>query len=306
MTTRRTRDGAPRSCGRLTFMFALAGVVLVVGTAVACGSSSEDTGSGTPVGTTDQGSWYDRKLWPHDGDRIETANFVVFSDSAHIDARREVATVAEEAWAEVLDEFSVEPEMLRFPEGQTKIDLFAYRDPNLRDCIACADYGYLVIYSLDHPDQTTWARYYRAAMKHELVHVLHNLLTANQGRFDVWFIEGVAETVSGGTTGGPIRGLDQLEDLTSTYGRTSPIAFKRYFSEARIRTRCCKLNNAVLASARPRAYWTLVGFLAVFVGSMSWAVRRWTHRSRLAYLVTPLVLVATVLIVVAVQASFST
>ncbi|MCP3990604.1 MAG: hypothetical protein GY724_16110 [Actinomycetia bacterium] len=213
----------------MAFKLALAGVGVVVGTAVACGSSSEDAASDAPVSAMDEGSWYDRASWPHDGDRIETANFVVFSDSAHLDARREVGTVAEEAWAEVLDEFSVEPEMLKFPAGQTKIDLLAYRDPDLRDCTACADYGYLVVYSLDHPDHTTEAQYYRAVMKHEVVHVLHNLLTGNRGRFDVWFIEGLAEAVSGGTTGGPIRGLDQLEDLTSTYGRPSPIAFKRDF-----------------------------------------------------------------------------
>ena len=83
MRTRRTRDGARRSRGRMTFKLALAGVVLMVGTAVACGSSGEDTGSDAPLGTTDEGSWYDRANWPHDGDRIETANFVVFSDSAH-------------------------------------------------------------------------------------------------------------------------------------------------------------------------------------------------------------------------------
>ncbi len=233
MTTRRSRDGARRSCGRMTFKLALASVVLVVGMAVACGSSSEDTGSDAPVSATDEGVWYERANWPHDGDRIETANFVIFSDSAHIDARREVATVAEEAWPEVLDEFSVEPEMLKFAESQTKIDLFAYRDPNLEDCTACVDYGDLVIYSLDHPDETTWARHHRAIMKHELVHVLHNLLSGNQGRFDVWFMEGLAEAVSGGSTGGPIRGLDQLEDLTSTYGRTSPIAFEYYFQISR-------------------------------------------------------------------------
>ncbi|MDH3306026.1 MAG: hypothetical protein OEO77_00700 [Acidimicrobiia bacterium] len=427
----------------MTFKFVLAGVVLLFGTAAACGSSTDDTGSDAPASGADQGSWYDRANWPHDGDRIETANFVVYSDSAAIDARREVGTVAEEVWAEVLDEFSVEPEMLKFPEGQAKIDLLAYRDPNLRDCTACADYGYLVIYSLDHPDQTTWTRYYRAAMKHELVHVLHNLLTGNQGRFDTWFIEGLAETQSGGTTDGAIRSLDQLEDLTSTYGRTNPIAVD--FSEDRIgflypmyqlaveylldddglgrslddmrnliidvgegstfaaafenrmgiglddyetrffglmddhlpqhrnplfspawfailslvvaalvlgvpalvyrRTSTTEtnepgrsasigfhgemilssamllavfliglfvigteyqLNNAAFASGRPRAYWTLAAFLAVSIGFMSWAVRRWAHRSRLAFLVAPLVLVATVVTRLGVLASFST
>lgn len=424
----------------MTFKLALAGGVLVVGTAVACGPSSEDTETDAPVDAADTDSWYDRANWPHDGDRIETASFVIFSDSAHIDARRKVATVAEELWAEVLDEFSVEPEMLEFPEGQTKIDLFAYRDPNLRDCFGCADHGYLVVYSLDHPHQPTGALY-PAVMKHELVHVLHLLLTGNQGRFDAWFIEGLAEAVSGGTNGA-IRGLDQLEDLTSTYGRANPIAVN--FSEDRIgflypmyqlaveylldddglgrslddmrnlitdvgegstfaaafesrmgvglddyETRFFDLmddylpqhrnplfspawfailslvvatsvlgvpallyrrastvemekpgrlasigfhtgmilssvmllavflfglfqvgtgyefNNAVYASGRTRAYWTLVGFLALSVGLMSWAARRWTHRSRLAYFVAPLVLVATVVTLVVVEASLS-
>lgn len=426
----------------MTFKLALAGVVLMVGTAVACGSSGEDTGADAPLSATDEGSWYDRANWPHDGYRLETANFVIFSDSAAIDARREVATVAEEIWVEVLDEFSVEPEMLKFPEGQTKIDLFAYRDPNLRDCTGCADHGYLVIYSLDHPHQPTGVLY-PAVMKHELVHVLHFLLTANQGRFDAWFIEGLAEAVSGGTNGA-IRGLDQLEDLTATYGRTNPIAIQRQFSEARVHflypmfqlaveylldddglgrslddirnlitdvgegstfaaafesrigiglddyeTRFFDLmdsylpqhrnslfsparfailslivtasvlgvpalvyrrastleiqepgrlasigfhggmifssamllavfllglfqvgtgyefNNAVYASVRNRAYWTLVGFLAVSVGLTSWAARRWAHRSRLAYFAAPLVLVATVVTLVVVQASLS-
>ena len=428
----------------MTFKLALAGVVLMVGTAVAGGSSGEDTGSDAPLGTTDEGSWYDRAKWPHDGDRLETTHFVIFSDSAAIDARREVATVAEQVWAEVLDEFSVEPEMLKFPEGQTKIDLLAYRDPNLQDCQACASYGFLVIYSPDHPHEATWAQYYRTVVKHELVHVLHSLLSGNQGRFDSWFTEGLAEAVTGGvTSGGAIRSLDQLEDLTSTYGRASPIVFKRDFSEDRIHflypmfqlaveylldddghgrslddmrnliidvgqgstfadafesrmgiglddyeTRFFDLmddylpqhrnplfrpawfailslivtalvlgvpalvyrrastadteepgrrasigfhagmvlssvmllvvflfglfevgtdyefNNAVFASGRTRAYWTLVGFLAVSVGLMSWAARRWTHRSRLAYLVAPLVLVATLVTLVVVQASF--
>ncbi|MDH3292994.1 MAG: hypothetical protein OER95_01580 [Acidimicrobiia bacterium] len=433
----------------MAFTLALAGVALVVGSAMACGSPSEETGSSAPVSTTDQGNWYDRALWPHDGERIETANFLVYSDSADIDARREAATVAERIWAEVVDEFSVEPEMLKFPEGQARIDLLTYRDPNLRDCTACADYGYLVIYSPDHPQQTTWAQYYRATMKHELVHVLQGLLTGNQGRFDIWFIEGLAEAVSGGTTGGAIRGLDQLEDLTSNYGATSPIAFKhssqisnpeprnqfqypmfqlaveylldedgldrsvddirnliidvsegstfagafeshmgisldeyetrfydlmdeylpqhRYplftptsfailslfvtalvlgvpalayrqasiadgeepakpaligFHAGMILSSALllvvfliglfdvgtnyKLNNAAYAAGRTRAYWILVGFLALSVGFMSWAVRRWARRSRLAYLIAPLILVASVVTNAAVATSIST
>ncbi len=47
-------------------------------------------------------------------------------------------------------------------------------------------------------------------------------------------------------------------------------------------------------------YWILIGYLAVSVGLMSWAARRWAHRSRVAYLVAPLVFVATVITFVAI------
>ena len=67
-----------------------------------------------------------------------------------------------------------------------------------------------------------------------------------------------------------------------------------------------RLNNAAFASGRPRAYWILVGFLAISIGFMSWAVRRWAHRSRLAFLVAPLVLVATVVTGLGVLATFLT
>lgn len=415
----------------------------MVATVVACASSGDDTAADAPLGTTEGGIWYDRANWPHDGNPIETANFVVFGDSANLDARREVATVAEELWTEVLDEFSVEPAMLKFPEGQTKIELFAYRDPNLQDCTGCADYGWLVIYSVDHPNKPTGALY-PAIMTHELVHALHFLLTGYQGRFDSWFTEGLAEAVSGGTNDGAIRGLDQFDDVNSTYGRLNPISFKGNFDESQVHhlyprfhlaveylldedghgrslgdmrnliidvgegstfaaafenhmgmvldeyeTRffelidnylpqhrnplfsppwfailslavaiivlgtpavvyrrgstsaveeprrltsigflaamiislamllvvflagqfllgtTTELNNAVYESGRLRAQWIMVGYLAVSVALTSWAAHRWTHRSRQAYLVAPLVLVATVATLVAVGALLS-
>ena len=436
---------ARRSDRDVTFKLALAGVLVAISTALACGSSSDGVASDSPVIDSSEGTWYDRPHWPHDGDRIETANFVVYSDSASVEARQKTAAIAEEVWAELIDEFSVEGQMLRFPEAHTKIELLAYRDPNLLDCTGCADYGWLVIYSPDHPDHPTWDRFYGAVMRHELFHVLHFLLSGNEGHFDSWFTEGLAEVVSGGTTGGAIRGLDQLEHLTSTHGRASPITYKRGFSEDRIdflypmfqlaveylldddglarssvdmrnlitdvgegatfaaafegrmgmglheyeaqfydlmddylpqrrnplfspswfliisllttavvigvptvvyrRARTSdgdepgglasigfkagvvlatamllvvfllglfligtayQFNNAALAAGRPHAYWILLGYLAVSVGLTSWTVRRWVHRSRLAFLAVPLVLVASVVAVVAVQAAFAT
>ena len=72
-----------------------------------------------------------RNAWPHDGIPIESTNFVVHSDAARVEARHEVATVAEDVWAELVDELSIEPGMLRYPEGQDKIEIYAYHDCGL-------------------------------------------------------------------------------------------------------------------------------------------------------------------------------
>ena len=78
--------------------------VLIVGVSSSCDSSADEhavDGSGAMI---DEGSWYSRVAWPHDGNPIESTNFVVYSDAASLEARHEVATVAENVWAELLDE----------------------------------------------------------------------------------------------------------------------------------------------------------------------------------------------------------
>ncbi len=76
----------------------------------------------------DSGSWYVRVPWPHDGNPIESESFIVYSDAASEAARREAGEVAEEVWAELLDDFAIEPGVLRYPDGQDKIDVYAYRN----------------------------------------------------------------------------------------------------------------------------------------------------------------------------------
>ncbi len=67
-------------------------------------------------------------------------------------------------------------------------------------------------------------------LKHELVHVLQWLISGNPDPHpvDVWFLEGLPEAMAGGSTGGAIRGLDELDDLTAEFGAVSPISFKTY------------------------------------------------------------------------------
>ena len=41
----------------------------------------------------DEGSWYVHHAWPHDGNPVESTNFVVYSDAASVEARHEIATI---------------------------------------------------------------------------------------------------------------------------------------------------------------------------------------------------------------------
>jgi hypothetical protein len=175
----------------------------------------------------DEGSWYSRVAWPHDGNPIESTNFVVYSDAASLEARHEVATVAEEVWAELLDELSIEPGMLRYPEGRDRIDIYAYHDYDPRDWGGRAYYGGLLVWSPDHDQRQTGNNRLSPVLKHELVHVIQWLITGGESRpVDTWFIEGLPLALAGDTTA--IRGLDQLDRLTAEYGTVSPISIKSY------------------------------------------------------------------------------
>lgn len=130
----------------------------------------------------DEGSWYVRNAWPHDGNPIESTNFVVYSDAASVEARHEVATVAEDVWAELVDELSIDPGMLRYPEGRDKIGIYAYHDHKPQDWGGRAYYGGLLVWSPDHDQRQTGNNRLSPVLKHELVHVIQWLITGGESR----------------------------------------------------------------------------------------------------------------------------
>ena len=215
-----------------TFLIAFC-VALFLGVLSGCTQAS--TQPPEPVQMVDSGSWYSREQWPHDGNPYESQHFVVYSDAASQEARQSVAEIGEEILAELIAEFGIgEDEMFRFPPGQDKIHIYAYRDRYQRAWGARAYYAGLIIWSLDHEQRSTDLDLYVRVAKHELVHVVEALLkgrdvaTIAPGggvRVDMWFSEGLAEAVSGGTSGFAIRDLDYLNYLTDKYGQLSPIAF---------------------------------------------------------------------------------
>ena len=187
------------------------------------------------------GSWYRKFPWPHDGHPYESEHFVVYSDGASLKARQRLAALAEEVLVEVVDEMGVDPAtMFRFPAGQDKIDIYASRYFALEvegaSFGAVAYYAGIVIPSFDNEvGRRADVRVVRDNLKHEMVHVVESLLRGNDTgdipvgdphRMPVWFSEGTAEALSGGTTGAPPGTLDQVNALIDTYGRINPIAWR--------------------------------------------------------------------------------
>lgn len=207
--------------------------ILIGAAVVASGSHQDPSRSADSTRMVDSGSWYSRVQWPHDGHPYESRHFVVYGAAASQEARRAVAEIGEELLAELIAEFGIAGDgMLRFPPGQDKIHIYVYRNRNPW-WGARAYYCGLVIWSLEHETRSHDLEFYRAVMKHEMVHVVEALLKGRDVAFfpvavrvHVWFSEGLAEAVTGGTAGRAIRDLDYLNHLTGKYGRLSPIAFE--------------------------------------------------------------------------------
>jgi len=209
---------------------ALLGALLCVGLA-GCDPSPVD-----PPQMVDSGSWYRTGLrWPHDGAPYETEHFIVFSDAASLDARRQLAAIGEELWSVLREDFGIASDTLfRFPVGQSRIHMYAYRDRFPQEWGGRAYYGGVMMYSLDNPRRAgaghTEIQLYTRVVKHELMHAIEFLLRGSDdpNLVDVWLTEGIAEYVSGGTAGGSVDDLARLDSLIDAYGELNPVAMHGY------------------------------------------------------------------------------
>ncbi len=189
-----------------------------------------------PSTMVDSGSWYVTGFrWPHDGNPYESANFTIYSDAASDQARRSLAQMAEDALVSVRSQLGITGnQSFRFPSGQQKIHIYAYKTRYPRAFGGYAYWGGFLIYSLDHPERSqeghTALANYVPVVHHELMHVIESLLRGNfdPSTFDAWLTEGIAELVSGGTGGGRIADKAKFDQLVATYGQVNPIAMHRY------------------------------------------------------------------------------
>jgi hypothetical protein len=193
-----------------------------------CEDSPTDAGA-----MVDSGSWYRSGFrWPHDGNPYETEHFIVYSDAASPFARQRVAEIGEDLLALLKEEFQIAGDTLFvWPQGQSKIHIYTYRDHHEQGWGGWGYYGGLLIYSLDHPIRDTEVGNYTRVLKHELMHVVEGLLKGsdNPNLVDVWLTEGIAEYVAGGTQNiSSVKTLGDLEDLVATFGELNPVAMHQY------------------------------------------------------------------------------
>jgi len=198
-----------------------------------CGGDSREVTGPTVAAAdmVDEGSWYAKESFPHDGAPYESEHFTVFSDSAGLEARQRVADIAESLYSELIDEFGITEDLLVFPSDQDKIHVMAFRDQNPQDrWEARAYYAGLIVMSLDHEEHTRDIDSYTSVVRHELTHVLESLLkgeaAAQEHHTEVWFSEGLAEAMTGGTTAYPIKDLNQLNELRDLHPGLNPIAMR--------------------------------------------------------------------------------
>ncbi len=203
---------------------------------MSCGGGGGSSGGSNDGGMISSGSWYVTGFeWPHDGNPLESDNFVIYSDGAGEDARQALALLAEETLIDIKNQFAIDNnDIFLFPPGQEKIDIYAYKNHYQSEWGGWAYYGGLLIFSLDHPQRSSFGHtepeIYNPTLKHEIMHVVESLLKAsnNPTLVDVWLTEGLAEVVSGGTAGGSITDLQRFNELRNQYGSLNPIAMHRY------------------------------------------------------------------------------
>lgn len=215
------------------------GLFVILAASVQLMSCGGGGGYSVTGGFISSGSWYVTGFeWPHDGNPFESDNFVIYSDGAGEDARQSLAMLAEETLSEIKVLFAIDNnDIFLFPPGQERIDIYAYKNHYPTYPVnwgGWAYYGGLLIFSLDHPERTSFGHtepeIYIPTLKHEIMHVVESLLKESNdpNLVDVWLTEGIAEAVSGGTAGGRITDLQKFNELRNQYGSLNPIAMHRY------------------------------------------------------------------------------
>jgi hypothetical protein len=205
-----------------------------------CGSDATSPVEGDndecPAGQWDEdtGGWY---AYSHDCRPYTGDHFTIYSDGSSLEAKRFLAQIAEEIFAELVPEFLIESisDELQFTDDYT---YYIYAEKHLDPILAM---GYRNGFFIGAIDCTTVPGYYtgnpsryRRTLKHELTHVFQFTLTDCPSNaacpywLGVWFREGQAVYMSGAGENARVTTVEELNQWYSDQSRISPISIHRW------------------------------------------------------------------------------
>jgi len=169
--------------------------------------------------------------WPHDGNPYESENFTVYGDGSSLEARMDLAAIAEAVLSDLKTQFEIPSnDLFVLPVIQTKIHLYAYRYHNPTAWGGQAFWAGMIVFSPDHPQRSaaghTELGNYTRLVTHELTHVLQGMLVGSNHSYSThtWFEEGLGEFVSSLNPERSVMNLTDLNNLIARYGELNPIA----------------------------------------------------------------------------------
>ena len=150
----------------------------------------------------------------YDGHVLESNHFLTFSDASTDDIRLEFATLAESSFLEILEEFEIQNgNELGIVDNNSKVKIYTRKNFDKQPQQYTFSYGFF-LYGKDSEWQKIWYpggyTRFNNEIKHEVMHMVQFLMGVHYDMCDDWFMEGIAEEISGGAHI-PITTVAQLE-----------------------------------------------------------------------------------------------
>jgi hypothetical protein len=150
----------------------------------------------------------------YDGRILETNNFLTFSDASTDEVKIDFASLAEISLAEIMKSLEIQSTSeLGIVDTHSKIKIYTRKNFDEQPRQYTFSYGFL-LYGKDSRWMEIWgpgtyARF-NHEVKHEVMHMVQYLMGVHYQMCDDWFMEGIAEQISGGAFM-PITTAEQLE-----------------------------------------------------------------------------------------------
>ena len=148
---------------------------------------------------------YNREPWflDHDNRILESDHFITFSDYSSDEVKQNFALLAEKAFYEVLETLEINDGIeLGIGGLESKVKIYTRKSHDTPPNQYTFSYGFLIYGEDSYLRSSVWPERamirFEKELKHEVVHIVQYLLGAHYGLCHDWFMEGIAEYLSGG------------------------------------------------------------------------------------------------------------